>query len=65
MKIAVLGPSPVPFTIGGVENLLWKLCETINQKTNHQAEFLSFFPISKGLSTSLFEDIVMPAKEDL
>ena len=40
MKIAVLGPSPVPFTIGGVENLLWKLCETINQKTNHQAELI-------------------------
>lgn len=40
MKIAILGPSPVPFTIGGVENLLWKLCETINQKTIHQAELI-------------------------
>lgn len=40
MKIAILGPSPVPFTIGGVENLLWKLCETINQKTSHQAELI-------------------------
>ena len=40
MKIAVLGPSPVPYTIGGVENLLWGLCETINQKTPHQAELI-------------------------
>ena len=40
MKIAILGPSPVPFTIGGVENVLWKLCETINQKTSHQAELI-------------------------
>ena len=30
MKIAVVGPSPVPFTIGGAENFLWGLCEAIN-----------------------------------
>jgi glycosyltransferase involved in cell wall biosynthesis len=40
MKIAIVGPSPVPFTIGGVENLLWGLCETINQNTHHQAELI-------------------------
>lgn len=40
MKIAVVGPSPVPFTIGGCENLLWGLCDTINQKTEHQAELI-------------------------
>lgn len=40
MKIAVVGPSPVPFTIGGCENLLWGLCDAINQKTNHQAELI-------------------------
>lgn len=40
MKIAIVGPSPVPFTIGGVENLLWGLCDTINQKTPHQAEII-------------------------
>ncbi len=40
MKIAIVGPSPVPFTIGGAENLLWGLCETINQKTSHQAEII-------------------------
>lgn len=40
MKIAIVGPSPIPFTIGGVENLLWGLCDTINQKTIHQAEII-------------------------
>lgn len=40
MKIAIVGPSPVPFTIGGAENLLWGLCEAINQYTDHQAELI-------------------------
>lgn len=40
MKIAVVGPSPVPFTIGGCENLLWGLCDAINQETQHQAELI-------------------------
>lgn len=40
MKIAIVGPSPVPFTVGGVENLLWGLCDTINQKTVHQCELI-------------------------
>lgn len=40
MKIAVIGPSPVPFTIGGAENFLWGLCEAINKETKHQAELI-------------------------
>ena len=40
MTIAILAPSPVPFTIGGVENLVWGLCETINKKTSHRAELI-------------------------
>ena len=40
MKIAIIAPSPVPFTIGGAENLMWGLCENINQLTNHQAELI-------------------------
>ncbi len=40
MKIAIIGPSPVPFTVGGVENLLWGLCNTINQLTPHQCELI-------------------------
>lgn len=40
MKIGIIGPSPVPFTVGGVENLLWGLCNTINQETPHQCELI-------------------------
>ncbi|MBQ3517600.1 MAG: hypothetical protein IJA29_10295, partial [Lachnospiraceae bacterium] len=40
MKIAVVGPSPIPYTIGGAENLMWGLCDAINQNTSHQAELI-------------------------
>lgn len=40
MKIAIVSPSPVPFTIGGAENLAWGLCEAINKSTKHQAELI-------------------------
>ena len=40
MKIAVVSPSPVPFTIGGAENLAWGLCESINKYTTNQAELI-------------------------
>ena len=30
MKIAVVAPSPVPFVIGGIENLVWSMCDYIN-----------------------------------
>lgn len=40
MKIAIIGPSPVPFTIGGMENMLSGLYEQINHTTSHQAELL-------------------------
>lgn len=40
MKIAIVAPSPVPFTIGGVENLLWGMLDWMNQNTEHQVELL-------------------------
>ena len=40
MHIAVLAPSPVPFCIGGAENLCWGLVHAINQCTTHQAELI-------------------------
>lgn len=40
MKIAIVGPSPVPFTMGGMENMLLGLYETINQETAHQVELI-------------------------
>jgi len=64
MNIAVLGPSPVPFTVGGVENLLWGLCETINQKTSHQAELIKL-PSKEQDFWSLIENYYTFYKLDL
>ena len=64
MKIAILGPSPVPFTIGGVENLLWSLCETINQKTEHNAELIKV-PIKEDSFWNLLESYYAFYKLDL
>lgn len=40
MKIALVGPSPVPFTFGGVEGLLASLREQIGAATAHQVELI-------------------------
>lgn len=40
MRIAVVAPSPVPFTIGGAENMMWGLCDGINRYTEHQCELI-------------------------
>lgn len=40
MKIAIIAPSPVPFSIGGAENLWWGLLNEINQHTPHQADLI-------------------------
>ncbi len=40
MKIALVAPSPVPFTIGGAEKLAWGLLSYLNQETSHQAELI-------------------------
>ncbi len=40
MKIAIIAPSPVPFTIGGAEKLWWGMLRYINQQTTHQCELV-------------------------
>lgn len=40
MKIAIVAPSPVPFRIGGIENLVWSVCDYINKQTNHSADLI-------------------------
>ncbi|WP_151704827.1 glycosyltransferase family 4 protein [Nitrincola alkalilacustris] len=40
MKIAILAPSPVPYTIGGAEKLWWGMLDYLNQQTSHQAELI-------------------------
>jgi glycosyltransferase involved in cell wall biosynthesis len=40
MKIAILAPSPVPFSVGGAEKLWRGLHQEINQSSDHQAELI-------------------------
>jgi hypothetical protein len=40
MKIGIVAPSPVPFCIGGAENVYWGLLDQINRHTSHQAELI-------------------------
>jgi glycosyltransferase involved in cell wall biosynthesis len=40
MKVAIVAPSSVPFTIGGAENLYWGLQAAINQESPHQCELI-------------------------
>src|SRR5947209_4626348 len=40
MKIAIVAPSPIPFTIGGAEKLWWGLLRQINENSAHQAELI-------------------------
>jgi glycosyltransferase involved in cell wall biosynthesis len=40
MKIAIVAPSPVPFTVGGAENLFWGLQTHLNQHTPHDCELI-------------------------
>ena len=40
MHIAIVAPSPVPFAIGGAEQLWGGLLDHLNQDTPHQAELI-------------------------
>lgn len=40
MKVAIVGPSPVPYAYGGAEGFMWKLTESINDIGPHQAELI-------------------------
>lgn len=40
MKIAIVAPSPVPYVIGGAENLWWGLLQALNHTPGIQAELI-------------------------
>ncbi|MGO9094324.1 MAG: glycosyltransferase family 4 protein [Bryobacteraceae bacterium] len=40
MNVGIVAPSPVPFCIGGAENLWWGLQDFLNQRTGHTAEII-------------------------
>ncbi len=62
MKIAVVAPSPVPFTRGGAERALWGIQQAINDLTHHEAEMIKI-PVDESTlpaviaSYQLFADL--------
>ena len=40
MNIAIIGPSPIPFTMGGMEYLLRGLENNISELSNHKVELI-------------------------
>lgn len=54
MKIAVVAPSPVPYVYGGAETLFWKLTESINDLTEHNAELIKL-PVKESDFWSLVD----------
>ncbi len=47
MKIAIVAPSPVPFTLGGAESLFLGMQNSINKYTPHQCELIKI-PIKEN-----------------
>ena len=64
MKIAIVAPSPVPFTIGGAEKLWCGLQNYINDHTTHQCELFKY-PTKEGNFWDLIEAYYQFYKLDL
>ncbi len=54
MKIAIIGPSPIPFTMGGAEYFITGLAENIKTYTNHSVELIKI-PIKEDDFWSLID----------
>ncbi|MBY4676802.1 glycosyltransferase family 4 protein [Marinobacterium arenosum] len=40
MKIAIVAPSPVPYTVGGAEKLWWGMLQNLNQREGYEIELV-------------------------
>lgn len=64
MKIAVVGPSPVPYVYGGAEKHMFELCASINKYTSHQCELIKV-PVDEFSFWALIDSYYMFYKMDL
>jgi len=64
MKIAIVAPSPTPFTIGGAEKLWLGILEYINKNTTHQCELIKI-PVKENSFWELIESYYKFYKLDL
>lgn len=64
MKIAVVAPSPVPFTRGGAERALWGIQAAINDLTHHEAEMIKI-PVEEFTLPAVLASYELFSKLDL
>jgi glycosyltransferase involved in cell wall biosynthesis len=64
MKIAVVAPSPVPFTRGGAERALWGIQAAINDLTHHEAEMIKI-PVDESTLPKVIASYQLFAELDL
>jgi glycosyltransferase involved in cell wall biosynthesis len=64
MKIAVVAPSPVPFTRGGAERALWGIQQAINDLTHHEAEMIKI-PVDESTLPNVIASYQLFAELDL
>ncbi|MCB1030726.1 MAG: glycosyltransferase, partial [Acidimicrobiales bacterium] len=64
MKIAIVGPSPVPFTRGGAERALWGIHDAINNLTHHDGEVIKL-PVNESTLPGIVEAYEQFSKLDL
>ena len=64
MRIAIVAPSSVPFTIGGAEKLWWGMLDYLNNYTEHQAELIKL-PSPEGEFQDLIQSYKMFSELDL
>lgn len=64
MKIAVVAPSPVPFTRGGAERALWGIQQAINDLTHHEAEMIKI-PVDESTLPAVIASYQLFAELDL
>ena len=64
MRIAIAGPSPVPFSAGGIEALMSGLYQTLTQNTEHQTELIKL-PSPEGSFWDVIESYYRFYKLDL
>ena len=53
MRIAIIAPSPVPFIIGGAENLWWGLLDAMNARPGIQADLIKLPSRERGMGELL------------
>jgi glycosyltransferase involved in cell wall biosynthesis len=64
VKIAVVAPSPVPFTRGGAERALWGIQAAINDLTHHEAEMIKI-PVDESTLPKVVASYRLFAELDL